>query len=192
MEKPDALEIERSQILLIDMQQRILPQIRGANGVASRCRTLVQAAGELGVPVSFSEHYPQGLGPTEPDLLDALNRSDAVRLEKITFSAWREPSVAQRVRSLDRPQVVVAGIETHVCVQQTVLDMLRDGLTPVVLTDAVGSRYAVDHEAGLERMRQAGACVTTVESVLFEWLERAGTDRFRALLPLLRQPRADD
>ncbi len=189
MPAQERLDATRTQVLVIDMQERIVPHINDGRNVAARCRHLVACAARLGLPVSFSEHYPKGLGPTEPGLLERLHEAEAVRLEKITFSAWRDPGVAERVRTLKRRQVLVAGIETHVCVQQTVLDMLRDGLEPIVLADAVGSRYVIDHDTGLKRMARAGACVTTVESVVFELIERADTEHFRTLLPLLREPR---
>lgn len=187
--RPEPLERSKTQVLLIDVQDRILPQIDGHGSVLARCRTLIRAAAALDLPVAFTEHYPAGLGATEPALAADLEQAGALRLEKITFSAYRTTGVSERLHSLRRPHVLVAGIETHVCVQQTVLDMLRGGLEPVLLADAVGSRYALDHETALASLRHAGVWTTTVEAVLFELLERAGTDLFRAVLPLLREPR---
>ncbi len=190
--RPEPLDRSRTQVLLIDMQARILPQITGHGPVLARCRTLIRAAAALDLPVSFTEHYPAGLGATEPALAADLEQAGAPRLEKITFSAYRDAEVRERLHSLRRPRVLVAGIETHVCVQQTVLDMARGGLEPVLLADAAGSRYAIDHETALTSLRHAGVWITTVESAVFELLEQAGTDLFRKLLPLLREPRPSE
>ena len=116
----------------------------------------------------------------------ALTKSLAKVLKKPTFSAWADGSVREALLALDRPQIIVTGIESHVCVQQTTLDLRSRDYDVFVCADAVGSRGRVDHEVALDRMRQAGVLVTTVESVLFELCQRCDTARFKAMLEIIK------
>ena len=169
-------------LLLIDVQERI-------NGVMvdqshlSRQQVLLEAFGVLDLPVVTTEQYPKGLGPTLPDLADRLP-SPAV--EKMTFSCARQPEAMQAIEATGRKQIVVTGIETHVCVLQTALDLLDRGYDVHVPHDAVNSRRAKDKEWALHRMLAAGAVITATESALFELLERCGTDQFKAVSKLIR------
>jgi nicotinamidase-related amidase len=146
--------------------------------VAAACAKLVQAARILELPAVVSEQYPKGLGHTAPE----VGLTDEFTIEKTVFSAAR----AEGFDVQDRDQVVVCGIETHVCVSQTVHDLLAQGVEVHVPADAVGSRHEIDYARGLERLERAGAVVTTVESVLFELLERAGTPEFKAVQRLIK------
>ena len=129
----------------------------------------------------------RGLGPTRQEVLDAAAAApNCRRIEKMTFSVFRHAPLRERIVSLDRPQVLLAGVESHVCVQQTALDLLVHGLEPYVLADAVGSRRPGDYSVALDRLRAAGAVVTTVEAAIFELLERAGTELFKRMLPVVR------
>ena len=169
-------------LLLIDVQERI-------NGVMvdqshlSRQQVLLEAFGVLDLPVVTTEQYPKGLGPTLPDLADRLP-SPAV--EKMTFSCARQPEAMQAIEATGRKQIVVTGIETHVCVLQTALDLLDRGYDVHVPHDAVNSRRAKDKEWALHRMLAAGAVITATESALFELLERCGTDQFKAVSKMIR------
>jgi hypothetical protein len=145
--------------------------------VTDGCAKLLQAARILEVPCLISEQYPKGLGHTAPE----VGLQDEPRIEKTVFSAAR----AEGFELSGRTQAVVCGIETHVCVSQTVHDLLDRGVEVHVPADAVGSRYELDYERGLERLERAGAVVSTVESVLFELLERAGTPEFKAVQKLI-------
>ncbi len=145
--------------------------------VAEACSKLVRGARILGLPTIVSEQYPKGLGHTAPE----VGLEDEGVLEKTVFSAAR----ADGFTVGEREQAIVCGIETHVCVSQTVLDLLARGVEVHVPADAVGSRHALDYERGLERLERAGAVVTTVESVLFELLERAGTPEFKQVQKLI-------
>ncbi|HXC23890.1 MAG TPA: isochorismatase family protein, partial [Solirubrobacteraceae bacterium] len=138
---------------------------------------LVRGARILGVPRIVSEQYPKGLGHTAPE----VELEDEPIVEKTVFSAAR----AEGFELAGRKQAIVCGIETHVCVSQTVQDLLARGIEVHVPADAVGSRHAIDYERGLERLERAGAVVTTVESVLFELLERAGTPEFKEVQRLI-------
>lgn len=167
---------DRVALVVVDVQEGFRPYASFA-GVADACAKLVRAARILGVPRVVSEQYPKGLGHTAPE----VGLQDEVAIEKSVFSAAR----ADGFDLSGREQAVVCGIETHVCVSQTVHDLLERGVEVHVPADAVGSRHALDYERGLERLERAGAVVTTVEAALFELLERAGTPEFKAVQKLI-------
>jgi nicotinamidase-related amidase len=176
-----------SQLLVVDMQERLLPHIPVAERTIANCRKLIRGAQILDVPVSATEQYPKGLGATTPELAELLGEMP----EKLRFSC----AEVLNLSALDeeRYQVVVCGIEAHVCVLQTVLDLVAAGLRVYVAADAVASRGKLDWQIALERMRDSGATVTTTESVLFEWCEVAGTEGFRGISALVKEgggPRA--
>jgi nicotinamidase-related amidase len=167
---------DRTALVVVDVQEGFRPYAAFA-GVAGSCAKLVQAARILGVPTLVSEQYPKGLGHTAPE----VGLQQEPRIEKTVFSAVR----ADGFDLGGAEQAIVCGIETHVCVSQTVHDLLEDGIEVHVPADAVGSRYEIDHERGLARMERAGAVVSTVEAALFELLERAGTPEFKAVQKLI-------
>jgi nicotinamidase-related amidase len=170
------LDRERTALIVVDVQEGFRPYASFA-GVAEACAKLVRAARILDVPRVVSEQYPKGLGHTAPE----VGLEEERPLEKSVFSAAR----AEGFDLAGRDQALVCGIETHVCVSQTVLDLLERGVQVQVPADAVGSRHGIDYERGLERLERAGAVVTTVEAALFELLERAGTPEFKAVQKLI-------
>lgn len=176
------LNAQTTALLLIDVQERI-------NGVMAdqshlpRQEVLVEAFAVLELPVVTTEQYPKGLGATLPNLADRLP-SPAV--EKMTFSCARQPEAMAAIEATGKKQIVVTGIETHVCVLQTALDLLEKGYEVHVPHDAVNSRRAPDKEWALHRMLAGGAVITTTESALFELLERCGTDQFKTVSKLIR------
>jgi nicotinamidase-related amidase len=170
------LQRDRAALVVVDVQEGFRPYESFA-GVAASCAKLLTAARILGVPALVSEQYPKGLGHSAPE----LGLQDEPRIEKTVFSAVR----ADGFDLHDRAQAVVCGIETHVCVSQTVHDLLEAGIEVHVPADAVGSRHQIDYERGLERMERAGAVVSTVEGSLFELLGRAGTPEFKAIQKLI-------
>lgn len=179
----ELLSREESRLLIVDMQAKLLPVIDGHEQVTANCLKLIEAAQILDVPVTATEQYPKGLGPTIPEIAERLPD----RPEKIEFSClncldWS--STAADPESCFK--VVVAGIEAHVCVLQTVLDLLSQGFRVFVPADAVSSRKPLDREIALQRMVASGAVLTTTESVLFEWCERAGTPEFKKISQLVR------
>jgi nicotinamidase-related amidase len=171
------LHRDRAMLIVVDVQEgfRGYPAF---GSVAGACATLLKAARILEVPRLVSEQYPKGLGHTAPEI--ELEADERV-IEKTVFSAAR----AEGFDLGGRDQVVVCGIETHVCVSQTVHDLLERGIQVHVPADAVGSRHTIDYERGLERLERAGAVVSTVEAALFELLERAGTPEFKAVQKLI-------
>jgi nicotinamidase-related amidase len=174
------LERERTALVVIDMQEAFRPAVGEFEAVAHNAAVLVQGARALGLPVIVSEQYPRGLGETVPELAGALE--GIPRLEKLAFSAARAEGF-----DLDgRDQALVCGIETHVCVNQTVHDLLDAGIQVQVATDAVSSRTAANRRAGLAKMEASGALLTSTEMALFELVGRAGTDEFKTIQALVK------
>jgi nicotinamidase-related amidase len=170
------LSREQAALVVVDVQEGFRPY-DSFEHVARSCGKLVEGARILGVPVVATEQYPKGLGHTAPE----VGLGELPPIEKTVFSAAR----AEGFDLHGRRQAIVCGIEAHVCVSQTVLDLLAEGLEVHVPADAVASRHPSDYELGLRRMDDAGAQLGSVESVLFELLERAGTPEFKAVQKLI-------
>ena len=170
------LERDRSALLVVDVQEGFRGYATFASVVAA-CSKLVSAARILELPALVSEQYPKGLGHTAPE----VELQDEPLLEKSVFSAAR----ADGFDLHGRRQAIVCGIEAHVCVSQTVQDLLTAGVQVHVPADAVGSRHQIDYDRALERLGAAGAVITTVEAALFELLERAGTPEFKPIQKLI-------
>ncbi len=174
-------------LLAVDLQEGFAPHIHGWDDLRSRAVTMIDAARELGIPITATEQNPEKLGATVPDVKAALG--EAPVRSKLAFSCLRVPDVLARVRAAVPVNLLILGIETHVCILQTALDALArppGEIRPYVLVDAVGSRRPLDRDTALRRLERAGAVLTTVESAIFEALEEAGTPRFRRVLPLVR------
>lgn len=178
------LDRSRSLLFVVDVQERLAPAIAGAEAIIARTRILLEAAARLGVPVVASEQYPQGLGHSDARLQPLLEGADV--LPKVAFSAAADPGIAARLKELGRDQVVLTGMETHVCVLQTALALKQQGREVAVVADAVGSRLPERRALGLERMRAHGIEIVDSEMVLFEWLGEAGTPAFKELSRLIR------
>ena len=178
------LDADKAQLLVVDLQEKLLPHIADHESIMAQSVRMIRAARELGLPITLTEQYPEGLGQMRSTVTDAVDR--APPLQKVTFSVWQDADCRERLQELIRPQVLLAGIEAHVCVQQTAFDLREARLLPFVLADAVGSRRRFDRDVALDRLRAAGVGVTTVESAIFEMLARAGTDLFKRILPIVR------
>ena len=176
------LDRTKTMLAVVDVQERI-NAVMADQAHLPRIAVLVQACAALGVPVVATEQYPKGLGPTVSELGRLLRTPPLV---KDTFSCAREPAVRAELDATGRRQAIVAGIEVHVCVLQTALDLVAAGYQVHVPHDAVGSRRPADKEWALDRMASAGVVVTTTESALFELLERCGTDDFRVVSRMIR------
>ena len=175
------LTAETAVVLLIDLQERLVPALHDGETVVARAGRLAEAARLLDVPIRATEQYPAGLGPTVPPLAGYPQEV----LTKTAFSAVADPGFHALLPS-GVSQVVVAGCEAHVCVLQTVLGLLPSGRRVLLVADAVGSRDPADRTAAIERARQHGAEVVTSEMVLFEWLRDAQHPRFREVQKLLK------
>lgn len=176
----ERLDRERAALLVVDVQEGFRPVIDGFDDVVRRTAVLVQAAGVLDIPVIVTEQYPKGLGPTVPEVAEHLGTTP--RLAKTVFAAPH----AEGFDLGGRDQAIVCGIEAHICVMQSTLELLDQAVHVEVAADAVSSRTAVDREVGIERVREGGARVTSVEAALFELLGRAGTDEFKAVQRLVK------
>ena len=173
-----------TRLLVIDVQEKLVPAIENGESVVRNCCDLVAAAAILDVPIVATEQYPKGLGTTVPELAGTVRSCP----EKTRFSAaevlgWSSTNAD----GTSQHQVVVAGIEAHVCVLQTVLDLLSDGFDVHVAADAIGSRVSTDRETALQRMRDSGATITTTESAIFELCETASAPEFKQISQLIRQ-----
>ncbi len=192
MLRANQLDVDRAFVLLIDVQEKILPLVRHHEGVTVACLKLLAGARALEVPALATEQYPQGLGVTTEPVRRSLAMSHAAIIEKPSFSAWAERSVREAILELDRPQVILVGIEAHVCVQQTALDMISRDYDVFVCADATDSRGRIDYENALHRMRQEGAWVTTVEGAMFELCHRTDIPRFKKMLEVIKEFPAGD
>lgn len=174
------------QLLVVDLQERLLPVITGEKLIRANARRLVQAARLLEIDCLATEQYPKGLGRTVADIAEVYA---AQVIEKLTFSAvgpeavryWLEPDQV----------VVLTGIETHVCIAQTAFDLIEMGMSVLLPVDAVSSRNRADHETAIKRMTQAGVIPTTTEALLFEWLGSAEHPQFKAISKIVKEFESD-
>jgi nicotinamidase-related amidase len=175
---------EHCACVVIDIQERLFPVMDLGEAFLERTRILLEGLRILEVPVLVTEQYPRGLGPTLRQVSEILDSTEI--LEKLAFSCCDEPDFLVRLDALGRTQVIICGIESHVCVLQTVLDLLEKDYLPVVVADCTTSRKKTDKEIALERMRQEGAVITSSESILFELARVAGTGTFKAISALVK------
>lgn len=174
-----------SNLVIIDVQQRLakVMQAEAMQSVLNNSRILVKAAAILEVPVIFTEQYPQGLGHTVPELTALLDSKN--RVEKTAFSCCNEPLFNRKLIG-DKPHIILAGMEAHICVLQTALQLQTQGKQVFVVEDAVLSRNPLNRNNAIARMRQAGVIITNTESVVFEWLGDAQGDAFKQISALIR------
>ena len=178
MPHPKLVRAGDSALVMIDIQERLAAVMPTREAMVRAAGILLEGAARLGIPVIYSEQYPKGLGPTIPELIAKLPQS-AVRVEKTAFSACG-------ALPLKRSQVVLAGMETHVCVLQTALELAAAGHEVYVAADAVTSRAEANHAGALVLMHSAGVIVTNMESVLFEWMRESTHEQFREISKLIR------
>lgn len=177
-------------LLVVDMQERLVPVVRNQERLVWNVGRLLEAARLLGVPALATEQYPRGLGATLPGIaagLAATGESGGAIPAKLTFSAYGCEAAREQLAALGRPNVLVCGIETHVCVLQTALDLGHAGYRVFLCEDAVESRSENDRRIALRRLESAGATLTTVESALFEWCFEAGPPAFKQISQLVKQ-----
>jgi len=174
----------KTLLMVIDLQEAFVGHIPGMDAIIERSRILIEGAKLLGVPIVATEQYPQGLGSTVEPIIKALG--EVRRHAKTAFSCVGDDEVGRYLLSSGRKQILLAGIETHVCVVQTALDAIASGSQPFVCADAVGSRKAIDHEVGLSRLRQHGAIVTTVEGALMEMARCSTHPVFKEISQLIK------
>ena len=176
--------IQDSVLIIVDVQERLIPKISGRRTVISNTVTLIKSVRILNIPIIITEQYPKGLGPTIPEIKDLIVPWQPI--EKICFSCFGNSSFSKKLKELKRDNLILCGIECHVCIMQTALDGLKSGYSVFFVKDAISSRTKNNKETGFERMAQAGAIPTSTEMVVFELLREAGTDKFKQIVSLIR------
>ena len=179
------LNIENSLVLIIDVQEKLLNAVYNKEYCGKKAEILAKAANILGIPVIVTEQYPKGLGSTIEGVKSALGEN-AVYFEKTSFSALENQEVLEALKNTGKKQIVIFGIETHICVSQTTAALVREGFEVNVIKDACGSRAEEEYLAGLERMKDNGAHILTTEIALFEWLKGAKHPNFKEIQALIK------
>lgn len=177
------LKKENAIGIMIDMQEKLVPSIAHGEELTKNCALFLAGLKALGVPFAATQQYTRGLGATLPELREL---TDNKWIEKSSFSCMKEPAFVSAVESSGAKQIMVFGTETHICVQQTVLELLEKGYEVYLIADCAGSRFDSDREIALRRMEKAGAVLTTFEAALFELCEVSGTDAFKAISKLVK------
>ncbi|MDX1964456.1 MAG: hydrolase [Pirellulales bacterium] len=191
MRNPEALDYRQAAVVVIDAQAKLVPLVMDSGPILANLQKLIRGAAILQVPVLATEQYPSGLGPTVPELAAALIPATSQLTppgipSKLSFSCCGCETFLRQLAATGRTQVILVGIETHVCVLQTALDLLGAGLRVYVAVDAVSARHRLDHEFALRRMETNGVTLTTVESTLFELCETADRPEFKPLAALIK------
>ena len=185
LRSPELLHRQSSRLLIVDVQEKLVGALSDSSRarLVANCRFLAEGATLFGIPVVATEQYPQGLGSTVASLAELITERPAkTQFSALECTGWGTAAAS----SDDRFQVVVAGMESHVCVLQTVLDLLAAGYQTFVVADAIAGRRDLDHQIALDRMANSGATLTTAEAVLFEWCESASAPEFKQLSALVK------
>ena len=184
----DFLNREEALLLVVDVQERLVPAIHKDLYPRSlrNMQIMIETAGTLGLPILLTEQYPKGLGGTAPEILTPLEGKNFKRIEKLTFSCARDEGFLQAIADTKRRQVAIIGMETHVCVYQTSVDLTRAGYSVFVLDDAVSSRFLHNYHSGLQALRDAGCTVFSTETAVFQLLKVAATPEFKKVASLIR------
>jgi nicotinamidase-related amidase len=175
---------EEAAAVVVDIQERLLPHIHEGDIILNNCLKLIAGLKILSVPILITQQYTRGLGPTVPAIAEMFSEFNYI--EKISFSCCQEPAFEAGIEQLAKKNIILLGIETHVCVLQTCLDLIADGKRPIVVEDCVSSRKANDKLIALGRMRQEGAVITTFESLLFELARIAGNSTFKNISGIVK------
>ncbi len=184
----DFLNREDAILIVVDVQEKLVPAIHAELYPTSlkNIRIIIEAAAALGVPILVTEQYPKGLGRTVKDVRETLSGKDHRLLEKVTFSCARDDRILAAIAAAGRRQIVIVGMETHVCVYQTSVDLTRAGYSVFVLDDAVSSRFLHNFRSGLQALRDAGCTVFSTETAVFQLLKEAATPEFRKVAPFIK------
>jgi len=184
MHHVNTLERDGSVLVVVDVQDKLLQAIHGWQDVLANTVKMVKIAHALGIPVIVTEQYPKGLGETNKELMGVL--SPCSIFEKTVFSCFGTEGFGDRLKELDAKTIVIVGIEAHICVNQTAHDSLAAGYKTHIISDSVGSRNPSNKMIGLDKMRQSGVVISSVEIALYEWLKRSDTKEFKDMLPLIK------
>jgi len=180
------IEKEKSIALVIDIQEKLIPYIYNNEIIIKNNIKLIECLDILNIPILFTQQYTKGLGNTIPEISKFIKKENDI-IEKISFSCCKENKFLDKVLPLNPEFIIISGIETHICILQTAIDLLQFNITPVIVTNCTSSRYVYDHETALLRLNKEGAILTTYESLLFELLQYAGTDTFKKISNIIKQ-----
>ena len=180
---PELMSPADTALLVVDVQGKLITLVPGHKRIIWNIRRLIDGAKALGVSIAATEQYPKGLGPTVPELAERLGAIAA----KTDFSCCACGEILSGWESAGISRVLLAGIEAHVCIQQTAFDLLAAGYRVYLAVDAIGARYDIDYQTAMRRMDSAGATLTTTEAALFEWCQRSGTPQFKFLSALVHE-----
>lgn len=178
------LKRENACLIIIDMQEKLLAQIPKREEIVKNVSTLIKFAGIVDIPIILTEHYPKGLGPTVNEIRDVL--PGYAPIIKTIFGCFGVEEFRDRLKEFRIESLIVTGIETHICVEQTVLDAIADNYKVHLIADGVGSRSKENHELGIEKMRQFGAVISSTEMAMYEIVERADAPEFKEFLKLVK------
>ena len=184
MARPSFLDIENTFLLIIDMQEKLWRVMYEKEKILDNLQRLIRGTQVLDIPIVMTEQYPQGLGPTIPEVVSLLPNIKPIA--KVSFSCCGDKNILGELEGVNRRQVLITGIESHVCVYQTAIDLLNSGYEVQTVTDCISSRTSENRELGLKRMNQSGAVLTGVEMVLFELLKVAEGDKFKAISKIVK------
>lgn len=185
-DKTYRIKRDNCQAIIIDVQEKLTPHIYRHEDILNKTVALIQGLQALEIPILLNEQYKKGLGNTVPEIMDVLDTDKSQAVEKVTFSTCDNAQAWNYLAQQNRTSVLVFGVETHVCVMQTVLDLLDNGMQPVVIADATGSRSAYDRKQAIRRMRRAGAVITTTEAILFELCRSSKDPAFKTISNLIK------
>jgi nicotinamidase-related amidase len=178
------LNVDNSVLLVIDIQEKLYRAIYQKEQMLDNLQRLIKGIKVLEIPILVTEQYPQGLGATIPEITQLL--PDVKRLPKVCFSCCADEAILREIKKLNRKQVLIAGIESHICVYQTTADLIAEGYEVFGVSDAISSRTAENRDTGLKMMTQSGAKLTNTEAALFELLKVAKGDKFKAISQIIR------
>ncbi len=181
---PAILTKENTVLVIVDVQEKLLPYVKDKEVVVENLRMLIRFADIMDLSILLTEHYPKGLGRTVPEIKEVLKEYEP--MEKVIFSCFGSEAFRSRLKELGVKTLMMAGIESHICVEQTTLDAMNAGYDVHVIADAISSRTPRNLEIGIEKMRQFGAVISSTEMAMYEIMERADTKEFKEVLKLVK------
>ena len=185
MSKTKLLDRQDSVLLVVDPQSSLIHQVQNSKQVIRAHKKIIETAKVLDVPIIVSEHYPKGLGTIIPEIVETLG-GRYQPIEKVIFSAFGEPKIRNAIKATNKHTLLIIGIETHICILQTVIEALEAGYDVQVVIDAVSARGKIEHDVAVETFKLLGAGLVTWESVAYQWMRRADIPEFKKFLPIIK------
>ncbi|UCG71235.1 MAG: hydrolase [Thermoplasmata archaeon] len=181
---PAILTKENTALVVVDVQEKLLPYVVDKEKVVDNIKMMIKFAHIMDIPVILTEHYPKGLGTTVTEINEVLKEYSPKK--KVIFSCFGSPGFSKKIKELDVKRIMICGIESHICVEQTTLDAMDSGYEVHVIADAISSRTRMNRDFGIDKMRQFGAIISSTEMAMYEIMERADTEEFKEVLKLVK------